>query len=50
MCATAGAHAAGPIHFAHLFAVTGDALVHADTVLLPQFLILSRPRAPPAFA
>ncbi len=49
MCATDGAHAAGPIHFAHLFAVTGDASVYADTILLPQFLILSRPRAPPVF-
>jgi len=50
MCATAGVNVVTPVHSTHLFAVAGDASFRSDTVLLPQRLAPSRPRAPPLFA
>lgn len=50
MCATAGVHVVTPVHSTHLFTVAGDASFRSDTVLLPQLLAPSRPRAPPLFA
>jgi hypothetical protein len=49
MCATAGVHVVTSVHVTHLFTVAGDVLFRFDTVLLPQLLPPSRPRAPPVF-
>jgi hypothetical protein len=49
MCATAGVHVVTSVHVMHLFSVAGDVSLRLDTVLLPQLLAPSRPRAPPVF-